>query len=47
LSAEPRLPDVTGWPGGFADVQITTEATMASMVFPRERAQRRQGIMSA
>jgi putative spermidine/putrescine transport system substrate-binding protein len=32
--ASPGRPDVTGWPEGFADKQITTEAKMAKMVFP-------------
>jgi hypothetical protein len=27
----PERPDITGWPHGFADAQITTEATMAYM----------------
>ncbi len=54
--ASPGRPDVTGWPEGFADQQITTEAKMASMVFPddsliaqkqREWTLRWQEIMSA
>jgi putative spermidine/putrescine transport system substrate-binding protein len=32
--ASPGRPDLTDWPAGFAESQITTEAKMASMVFP-------------
>jgi hypothetical protein len=32
--ASPGRSDITGWPEGFADAQITTEAKMASIVFP-------------
>jgi putative spermidine/putrescine transport system substrate-binding protein len=54
--ASPGRPDVTGWPDGFADSQITTGAKMASMVFPddgliaqkqREWTLKWQEIMSA
>jgi hypothetical protein len=31
--SSPGGPDITGWPDGFVDAQITTEAKMASMVF--------------
>jgi putative spermidine/putrescine transport system substrate-binding protein len=32
--ASPGRPDITGWPDGFVDAQITTEDKMAKMVFP-------------
>jgi putative spermidine/putrescine transport system substrate-binding protein len=35
--ASPGRPDVTGWPEGFVDRQITTEEKMASMVFPDDQ----------
>jgi putative spermidine/putrescine transport system substrate-binding protein len=54
--ASPGRPDITDWPPGFADRQITTEEKMATMVFPddqmiaqkqREWTLRWQEIMSA
>lgn len=30
----PGRPDITGWPAGFAEAQITTEAQMAAVDFP-------------
>jgi hypothetical protein len=54
--ASPGRPDIGDWPTGFADYQITTEAKMASMVFPddeliakkqRELTLQWQEIMSA